>query len=112
MRHSLNFSTLILVLNGFSAFQFKLFCNEEILHFLNFNTYSRISLCARGHYLRYVQGKHQGHRIALSDFKNLVLFREKEFMVHLIHRKRVSLLQNTVLILCDEGDGLVAVYMV
>ena len=32
-----------------------------------------------------------------------------EFMVHLIHRKRVPLLYNTVLILCDEGDGLVAV---
>ena len=30
-------------------------------------------------------------------------------MVHLIHRKRVPLLHNTVLILCDEGDGLVAV---
>ena len=32
-------------------------------------------------------------------------------MVHLIHRKRVPLLHNTVLILCDEGDGLVAVYI-
>ena len=30
-------------------------------------------------------------------------------MVHLIHRKRVPLLHNSVLILCDEGDGLVAV---
>ena len=39
MRHSLNFSTLILVLR-FSALQFKLFCNEENLHFFNFNTYS------------------------------------------------------------------------
>ena len=29
-------------------------------------------------------------------------------MVHLIHRKRVPLLHNSVLILCDEGDGLVA----
>ena len=29
-------------------------------------------------------------------------------MVHLIHRKRVPLLHNTVLILCDERDGLVA----
>ena len=45
-----------------------LFCNEEKLHFLNFNTYSRISLCARGHYFMYVEGKHQGHRIAFSDF--------------------------------------------
>ena len=33
-------------------------------------------------------------------------------MVNLIHRKRVSLLHNTVLILCDEGDGLVAVIRV
>ena len=30
-------------------------------------------------------------------------------MVHLIHRKRVPLLHNTELILCDEGEGLVAV---
>ena len=30
-------------------------------------------------------------------------------MVHLIHRKWVPLLHNKVLILCDEGDGLVAV---
>ena len=30
-------------------------------------------------------------------------------MVHLIHRKRVPLLHNTVLILCNEGDGLMAV---
>ena len=61
----------------------------------------------------YVEGKHQGHRIAFSDFKNVVLLGENkdfaEFMVHLIHRKRVPLLHNTVLILCDEGDGLVAV---
>ena len=34
MRHSFNFSTLILVLTGFSALQFKLFCNGENLHFL------------------------------------------------------------------------------
>ena len=31
-------------------------------------------------------------------------------MVNLIHWKRVPLLHNTVLILCDEGDGLVAVH--
>ena len=29
MRHSFNFSTLILVLRGFAALQFKLLCNEE-----------------------------------------------------------------------------------
>ena len=29
-------------------------------------------------------------------------------MVHLIHRKGVPLLHSTVMILCDEGDGLVA----
>ena len=46
------------VLRGFSALQFKLFCNEEKFHFFNFNTFSRISLCAMGHYLRYVEGKH------------------------------------------------------
>ena len=32
-----------------------------------------------------------------------------EIKVPLIHRKQVPLLHNTVLILCDEGDGLVAV---
>ena len=32
-----------------------------------------------------------------------------EFKIHLIHRKQVTLLHITVLILCDEGDGLVAV---
>ena len=83
------------------------------LYIFNFNTYTRISVCARVHYLRYVEGKHQGHRIAFSDFLNCVLFRENndfaEFMVHLIHRKRAPILHNTVFILCDEGDGLVAV---
>ena len=63
--------------------------------------------------MKYVEGKHQCHRIAFSDFYNFVLFRENndiaEIMVHLIHRKWVHLLHNTVLILCDEGDGLVAV---
>ena len=33
-------------------------------------------------------------------------------MVHLIHWKLVALLHNTVLILCDEGDGLVAMFTV
>ena len=31
------------------------------------------------------------------------------FNVHLIHRKQVPLLHNTVVILCDDGGGLVAV---
>ena len=31
-----------------------------------------------------------------------------EFKVHLIHRKQVPVLHITVLILCDEGDGMVA----
>ena len=61
----------------------------------------------------YVEGKHQGHRIAFSDFPNFVLFGENndfaEFMVNLIHRKRVPLLHKTVFILCDKGYGLVAV---
>ena len=69
MRHSLNFSTLmILVLRGYSAWQLKFFCNEEKLHFFNFNTYSRISLCAKRHFFMYVEGKHQGDWIAFSDF--------------------------------------------
>ena len=42
--------------------------------FFNLNRDSRISyvpgisLCARAHYFRFVQGRHQGHRIAFSDF--------------------------------------------
>ena len=32
-----------------------------------------------------------------------------EFKVHLIQRKQVAPLHSTVLILCDEGAGLVAV---
>ena len=65
---------------------------------------SRISLCARAHYLRYVEGKHQGHRIAFSDFYKFVfnLVRKyndfAEFKAHLIHRKELPILHNTVLI--------------
>ena len=43
-------------------------CSEEIWHFFNFNTDSRISLCVRAHYLKYVKGTHQGHRIAFLEF--------------------------------------------
>ena len=63
--------------------------------------------------MRHIEGKQQGHRVSFSDFYFFVLFRENnefaECMVYLIHRKRVLLLHNTVLIQCDEGDGLVAV---
>ena len=43
-------------------------CSEEKLHFLNLNTDSRINLYVTAHYLKYVKGTHQGHRIAFSDF--------------------------------------------
>ena len=79
--------------------------------FLNINTDSRISLCVRAHYLKYVKGTHQGHRIAFSDFQFFVFVRKNndfaEIQVPVFHRKQVPLLHNTVLILCDEGDGLV-----
>ena len=39
----------------------------------------------------------------------LILTIFAELKVHLIHRKQVPLLHNTVLILCDEGGGFVAV---
>ena len=42
------------------------------------------------------------------DYKNNDGF--AEFKAHLIHRKQVPLLHNTVFILCDEGDGLVSVH--
>ena len=79
----------------------------------NFNTDSRISLCVRSHCLRHVEGRCQGHRIAFSDFGNFVLVRKNndfaEFKVHIIHRKQVPLLHNTVMILSDEGAGLMTV---
>ena len=54
--------------------------------------------------------------MAFSDFKFFVLARKNddsaEFKVHLIHRKQVPLLHNTVLILCDEGAGLVALQFI
>ena len=57
--------------------------------FFNLNTDSRISLCARAHYLRYVDGKHQCNRIAFSDLKKIVLVRKNydfvKFKVLLIH---------------------------
>ena len=66
--------------------------------FFNLNTYSRISLCAGAHFLRYVEGKHQGHRIAFLDVSNVVFDRKNndlsEFKVHLIHWKYISLLHN------------------
>ena len=53
--------------------------------------------------------------MTFSDFLNFVLVRKNndfvKFNVHLIHRKHVPLLHNTVLILCDEGAGLVAVIL-
>ena len=37
-------------------------------HIFHLNTGSRISLCNRAHYLRYVECPHQGQCIAVSDF--------------------------------------------
>ena len=85
------------------------FVMEKKNDLFHFNTYSRISLCARGHNFMYVEGKHQGHRIAFSDFKNFALLRENndfaEFMVQFIHRKRVPLLHNTVLFYAMKEMG-------
>ena len=69
------FDTDISFKSIFSAWQFKMVCNEEKRHFFNFNTDSRISLCAMSHY--HVEGRHQGHRIAFSDFLKFVLVRKK-----------------------------------
>ena len=51
---------------------------------------------------------------SIFGFLNFCFDQEKknniaEFKVHLIHRKQVPLLHNTVLILCNEGAGSVAV---
>ena len=71
------------------------------------HTDSRIRLCTRANYLRYVEGKHQGHQIAFSE---ILYWLEKndfaEFNVHLIHSKQVPFLDNTLLILCYEGAEL------
>ena len=69
----LSFSTLISVVRGYSAWQFEMFCDEEKWDLFTFNTYSRIFLCASAHYVRYVEGKHQLHLKAFSDFYNFVL---------------------------------------
>ena len=74
MKNLLNFLKLISVLRGYSASQLKMVCNEEKSYFLNFNIDSRISLCARAYNSMYVEGRHQGHRMAIAEFK-----------VHLIH---------------------------
>ena len=87
-------------------------CSEEKWHFFNFNTDSRVSLCVRTHYLKYVKGTHQGHRRAFFGFLFFVFNRKNiyfaEIEVPLVHRKQVPLLHNTVLISCD-GDGLESV---
>ena len=59
--------TLTSVLKRFPTGQIKMVCSEGIWHFFNFNTDSRISLCVRAHYLKYVKGTHQSHRIAFSE---------------------------------------------
>ena len=60
--------TLTSVLKEVSTSQIKMVCSEEKYHFFNLNTDSRISLCVRAHFLKYVKGTHQGHRIAFLDF--------------------------------------------
>ena len=52
----------------YSAWQLKCFVMKNVFFFFNFNTDSRISSCARAHYIRYAEGNHQGHRIAFWDF--------------------------------------------
>ena len=46
----------------------KCFVMKENDIFFNFNTDSRINLCASAQYLRYVEDNHQGYRLTLSDF--------------------------------------------
>ena len=37
---------------------------------------SRISLCVRAHYLKYVKGTHPGHQIAFLDFQIFLFVRK------------------------------------
>ena len=83
-------------------------CNEKKDIFFNFNAYSRISLSVPAHSLSYVKVIEKHFRISeiLYWFEKTNHF--AEFNVHLIHKKQVPLLHNTVLILCNEGVGSVA----
>ena len=83
-----------------------MFCNEEKWHFINLNTGFSISLCAKAHNLRYVEGKHQGHGIS-----KILHWLEKIMILLFIHWTQVPLLHKAVLILCAEGAGLVAMIM-
>ena len=68
------------------ACQFEMFCCGEKGIFVNFNTDSKISLCSRALFLRYVVGQNRGYHISLSDFKqeknnnNLLYFRSVSFI--------------------------------
>ena len=89
-------------------------CSEEKWHFSTSTHNSRISLCVRAQYLKYVKGTHQSHLKAFSDCYFLYLLEKNndfaELKVPHIFRKQVPLLHNTVLILSEEGAGLVAVF--
>ena len=99
-----------MVLRGYSAWQLELFGNEENVHFFLTSTHILESVYVQGDTISSCMSTVNTKMFGFIEF---VLFRENnefaEFMVHLIHRKRVPLLHNTVLILCDEGVGLLAV---
>ena len=77
IRQSLNFWTLVLFYKGYYVGQYKMFCCGEKGIFVNCNTDSKINLCYRALFLRYVAGQNRGYRIALSDFKKWLLTRKK-----------------------------------
>ena len=62
-------------------------CSEEKLHFFNFNTDSRISLCVREHYLKYVKPSNSFFR-----FFNFLYLLEK--MSILLKFKSLSFIGN------------------
>ena len=66
-----------LLYKGHNVCQFEIFsCGEKGI-FINFNTDSNISLCSRTLFLRYVVGQNRGYLIALLDFENWLLRRNK-----------------------------------
>ena len=81
--------------------------------FFNFNTDFIIGMC-QGTLFKVCLSSTQTSNSIFGLQKFVLVWKNKdftEFKVHLIHRKQVPLLHNTVLILCNEGAGLVAVYV-
>ena len=92
----------------------RLFCKEEKLYFFSTSTDILESVYKPGDTISGMSKVNRPSNSIFGFLKMLYCLEKNydfaEFIVHLIHRKRVPALHNTVLILCDEGDGLVAAH--